>query len=88
MAGSPRRSVYSWTLPIFPEWAEDPEGGRWHFAKEIELNNHLVQRVFRMRPATYQTVNLQQQWHKLDALTDHYRRLAAEFASVQQEAVA
>ena len=67
----------------FPEWAEDPEGGRWHFAEEIELSNDLGQRAFRMRSATFETVNVQQQWQELDALAAHYRGLAAESATVQ-----
>ena len=72
----------------FPEWAEDPQGGRWHFAKEIELSDHLGQRAFRMRSATFETVNLQQQWQEPDALAAHYRGFAAESATVQQETVA
>ena len=72
----------------FPEWAEDPQGGRWHFAKEIEHSNHLGQRIFRMRSATIETIDVQQQWQELDALAAHYRGFAAESATVQQETVA
>ena len=72
----------------FPEWTEDPQGGRWHFAEEIELSNDLGQRAFRMRSATLETVNVQQQWQELDALAAHYRGFAAESATVQQETVA
>ena len=72
----------------FPDWAEDPQGGRWHFAEEIELSNDLNQRAFRMRSATFETVNVQQQWRELDGLAAHYRGFAAESASVQQETVA
>ena len=72
----------------FPEWAEDPQGGRWHFAEEIELSNDLGQRAFRMRSATFETVNVQQQWQELHALAAHYRGFAAESATVQQETVA
>ena len=32
-----------------PAWAEDPQGGRWHFAQKIELRNDLGQRAFHMR---------------------------------------
>ena len=55
----------------FPEWAEDPQGGHWHFAEEMELTNDLGQRAFRMRSATFETVNVQQQWQELDALAAH-----------------
>ena len=72
----------------FPEWAEDPQGGRWHFAEEIELSNDLGQRAFRMKSAIFETVNVQQQWQELDALATHYRGFAAESATVQQETVA
>ena len=72
----------------FPDWAEDPQGGPWHFAEEIELSNDLGQRAFHMRPATFETVNVQQQWQELDALAAHYRGFAAESATVQQETVA
>ena len=72
----------------FPEWAEDPQGGCWHFAEGIELSNDLGQRAFRMRLATYETVNGQQQWQEFDALADHYLSFAAESATVQQETVA
>ena len=72
----------------FPEWAEDPEGGRWHFAEEIELSNDLGRRDFPVTPATFETVNMQQQWQELHALAAHYRGLAAESATVQQETVA
>ena len=72
----------------FPEWAEDPQGGRWHFAEEIELNNDLGQRAFRMKSATFETVNVQQQWQELDALAAHYRGFAPESTTVQQETVA
>ena len=72
----------------FPEWAEDPQGGSWQFAEEIELSNDLSQCAFRMQTATYETINLQQQWQELDALAAHYRGFAAESAGVQQETVA
>ena len=72
----------------FPEWAEDPKGGRWHFTEEIELSNDLGQRAFRMRSATFETANVQQQWQELDALAAHYRGNAAQSATVQQETVA
>ena len=65
-----------------------PQGGRWHFADEIELTNDLRQRVFRMRTATYETINVQQQWHDVGALADHYRGFAAKSATMQQETVA
>ena len=42
----------------FPEWAEDPKGGHWHFAEEIELSNDLGERAFRMRSAPFETVNV------------------------------
>ena len=72
----------------FAEWAEDPQGGRWHFAEEIELSNDLGQRAYHMRSATFQTVSVQQQWQELDALAVHYRGFAAKSATVQQETVA
>ena len=72
----------------FPDRAEDPKGGRWHFAEEIELRNNLGQRAFRMRSATLETVNVQQQWQELDALAAHYRGFAAESANVKKETVA
>ena len=71
----------------FPEWAEDPQGGCWHFAEEIELSNDLGDRAFCLRSATFETVNVQQQWQELDALAAHYRGIAAESATVQQETV-
>ena len=72
----------------FPEWAEDPQGGRWHFAEEIELGNDLGQRAFRMRLATFEIVNVPQQWQELDALAAHYRGYAAESATVKKETLA
>ena len=72
----------------FPEWAEDPQGGRWHFAEEIELSNDLGQRAFRMRSATFETVKVQQQWQELHAMAAHYQSFAAQSATVQQETVA
>ena len=72
----------------FPEWAEDTQGGRWHFAEEIKLSNDLGQRAFCMRMATFKTVNVQQQGQELDALAAHYRGFPAESATVQQETVA
>ena len=69
----------------FPDWAEDPEDGRWHCAEEIELSNDLGQRAFHMRSATFETVNVQQQWQELDALAAHYQGFAAEAATVQQK---
>ena len=41
-----------------------------------------------MRLATFETVNVQQQWQELDALAAHYRGFAAESATMQQETVA
>ena len=73
---------------VFPVWAEDPQGGCWHFTEEIELSNDLGQRAFRMRSAIFDTVNMQQQWQELDALAANYRDLAAESATVQQETMA
>ena len=52
------------------------------------ITNDLDQRAFRMGSATYETFNVQQQWQQLGALTDHYRGLDAESATVQQETVA
>ena len=72
----------------FPEWAEDPQLGRWHFAEETELSNDLGQRAFRMRSATFETVNVQQQWQELDALAAHYPGFAAESTTVRQETLA
>ena len=62
MAGRTRRPPYSWTQSRtpFPEWAEDPQGGRWHFAEEIEVSNDPVQQALRMRSATFETVNVRQ----------------------------
>ena len=64
-------------LYAFLEWAEDAQGGRWHFAEGIELSNDLGQRAFRMRSATFETVNVQQQPQKLHALAAHYQGFAA-----------
>ena len=75
-------------LYTFPEWAEDPQGGRWHFAEEIELSNDLGQWAFCMRSATFETVNVQQQLQELNALAAHHRGFTAEFATVQKETVA
>ena len=69
----------------FPDWAEDPQGGFWHCAEEKELSNDLGQRAFHMRSATFETVNVQQQWQELEALAAHYRGFAAESATVQQK---
>ena len=71
-----------------PEWGQDPKGGRWYFAEEIELSNDLGQRAYCMRSAIFETVNVQQQWQELDALAAHYRGFAAQSAVVQQETVA
>ena len=46
----------------FPELAEDRQGGRWLFAEEIELKNDPGQRAFRMRLATFETINVRPQW--------------------------
>ena len=54
----------------------------------MERSNDLGQRAFRMRSATFETVNVQQQWQELDALAANYRGFAAESATVQQETVA
>ena len=56
---------------LFPEWAEDPQSGRWHLAEEIDLSNDLGQRALRKGSATFETVNVQQQWQELDALAAH-----------------
>ena len=63
-------------------------GGRWNFTEEIELSNEPGQRDFRMRSATLETVNVQQQWQELDAFAAHYRGCPAQSATVQQETVA
>ena len=72
----------------FPECAAKPQRGRWHFAEEIELTNNLGRWAFRMRTATYGTLNVQQQWHELDALAAHYEGFATQSATLRQEAVA
>ena len=45
----------------FTERAEGPHSGCWYFAEVIEVTNHLGHRAFRMRTASYKTVNVQQQ---------------------------
>ena len=57
MAGCPRRPPYTRLRLTTPPLSGPPS---WHFAKEIELTNDLGQQAFRMRTATYETVNEQQ----------------------------
>ena len=90
IAGRPRRPPYSLTQPPTPSlsWLSTPPGGCWHFTWEFEFSNDLDQRAFRISSATFETVNVQQQWQELDALVAHYRGFATKSATVQQATLA